>query len=344
MQKLFKNANLINIESGEVKLLDILIEDDKIYAFGKFDVADEIVDLKEDYVLPNFVNVFCDSVAAFEKTYGKGVDEQTKTDIANLLKIKNVLAGAVFNDMSQDNDHFFVTEFAGRGEEELSQLSESAALKKGRLFLKVGQDLEELGSVDKTHQKPLSYVLEDFGFLDRRPIIVGGNCFEKDELELLSQYSCDFCITPHEDGKFGRRATNLVQLRDRFCVGIGSGYAFEIDFFGYMRQILMTQRAMFEDETVICEQEVLKMATSNGSKIMYGNSRQLEIGGAANFIVVRKEVSLYDDIFKSIVWEKSKKDIVMTVLNGEIVQKNGEILMKNLPNYDKIFMKIIEQR
>ena len=155
--------------------------------------------------------------------------------------------------------------------------------------------------------------------------------------------SGDFCITPHEDGKFGRRATNLLQLRDRFCVGIGSGFSFEIDFFGYMRQILMTQRAMFEDQSVISEQEVLKMATSNGIEILQGKRNQLEIGGVANFMVVKKGVSFYDDIFSTLVWEKSKKDVVMTVLNGEIVQKNGEILMNNLPSYDKMLMKIIEK-
>lgn len=344
MQKIFKNANIVNIENGEIRNLDILVENGKICEFDHIEKNCEQVDLKGAYVLPNFVNVFCHSLKAFEKTYGRFANKKLSESAIQLMLVKNLLAGAICNDLVHESNGFMLENVAEKSEKELSDLSESVAQSKKHLFTRVGQTLDELGTIDKIYKKPLSQVLEEFGFLDRKSVVVGGNCFEKDELELLSQYDCDFCLTVSEDGKFGRRPTNLLQLDDRFCVGIGSGYSFEIDFFAYMRQILMTQRGLFEDKNVISEQQLLQMATYNGARILTGEKNQLEVGSFANFMVIKKEISLYNDIFKTLVWEKSKKDVAMTVINGEIVQKNGQILMKNLPSYDKILTKIIENR
>jgi len=352
MQKIFKNAEILNLGTGELKKLDILVKNGKICDIGTLETdgfVGEIVDLCGDYVLPNFVNVFCDSAKAYRETYLS--DESTNLvqmqGVKELMFAKNILTGAIFNDIASQNQtlkKFCIDNFSELEEKQLSKFSNYVAQNQTRLFLKVGQTLDELGTIDKFYKKPLLQVLEDFGFLDRRPVVVGGNCFEKDELELLSQYDCDFCLTVGEDGKFGRRPTNLLQLADKFCVGLGSGYNFEIDFFAFMRQILMSQRGLFEDEGIISEEEVLHIATFNGAQILTGEKNDLSIGKKASFMVVKKTPSLYSDIFKTIVWEKSKKDVVMTVFEGEIVQKNGEILMKNLPQYDKIIEKIIENQ
>ena len=352
MQKLFKNAEIPNLGTGEVKFLDFLVEDGKFVEFGKFDESKfcgEVVDLNGGYVLPNFVNVFCNSAKACEMTYSNldGASSTQCEAIAQLMLAKNILAGAICNDVAVTNvfsPNFEITNIIELTDNDLSNFCNLTAKHQARLFLKVGQSLDELGTIDKQYKKPLSQVLEDFGLLDRKPVIVGGNCFEKDELELLSQYDCDFCLTVGEDGKFGRRPTNVLQIADKFCVGLGSGYNFEIDFFAFMRQILMTQRGLFEDENVISEQEVLQMAIFNGAQILTGERNDIKEGAVANFMVIKNTPTLYDDIFKTLVWEKSKKDVTITVLNGEIVQKNGEIFMKNLPQYDKILEKIVKQK
>lgn len=370
-QKLFKNANKVSLDTGEVELVDILIEGEKILktepAGAIQSTIAEIIDLNGNYVMCPFVNAFCDSKKALEYTYGRQVND-LKVDFLKIkisaekknvveqgapldvmlfgfMQLKNILAGTTavgFNDMNVSNIKLFegkidfkcIENIDKYSETELDLIVEDACKSNKKLYLKVGQSLDELGAIDKIYRKPLSQVLEDFGFLDRKPTIVGGNCLEKDELQLLKDYDCKFVICPSEDGKFGRRFTNIKTLQYLdFSIGIGSGYSFEIDFFAYMRQILMNMRSMFEDKNILSEKDVLKMATKNSA---------IKEGKEANFIVIKKEVSLYDDIFKTLVWEKSKKDVVMTVGLGEILQKNGEILMKNLKEYDIIKMLIRE--
>ena len=340
MQKLFKNATLIDLDKGKGLLNDLLIENGKIIKIGNIKNYNcQCIDLCGDFVLPNFVNVFCDSIKAFEKTYKKHIK---KIDLLqNLMLIKNLLAGAIFFDSSKESCTI-LENVEEKSEKELSYLSDYVAKNKSKLFLKVGLSLQELGTIDNIYKKALSQLLEHFGFLATDPILVGGNCFEKDDFQLFSQYCNNFCLTVGEDGKSGRRPVNLLTLKD-FNVALGSGYSFEIDFFAFMRQILLTQRGLFEDETLFTEQEVLKMATINGAKMLIGKGNDLKVGADANFIVINKGLSLYDDIFKTLVWEKSKKDIKMTILKGEIAQKSGEIVGKNDLNYDIILKEICLQ-
>lgn len=349
MQVIFKNAQLFDIETGWLDYADILTDDDKIAKVGKVGSLSancEVVDLHGDIVMPNFVNAFCSSKRAFEMDYGEFDQSDVKLckDIENLMTIKNLLAGAICNDVSANEKEYLLENVDHLEENELSFISEKVAKDKLRLFVKAGQDLDELGMVDKLYKKPMVQVLEDFGFLDRKPIFVGGNCLEKDDLELLSNYDCDFCLTVGEDGKNGRRPTNLLSLKSfDFNVGLGSGYSFEIDFFAFMRQILMSQRGLFEGKNCISEKEVLSMACNAGAKMLFGEENPIKEGKKANFMVIKNAKSLYDDIFKTLVWEKSKRDVVMTVLNGKILQKNGQILMKNCGNYDTIIMDIQEK-
>lgn len=334
MQTLFKNANLIDISSGITSNVDILVRDQKIESIARgLDEKCEIVDLNGNYVLPGFANVFCDSQKAYAQSSGNWIAQD---NIKEIFDQKNALAGVVFqNDLSYTSATC-LEGISEREEKELSQFSNQVAKDKSLLFLKVGQSLDELGQIDKTYKKPLSQVLEDFGFLDRKPVVVGGNCFEKDELQLFSQYECDFCITPSEDGRMARRPTNLLALKSLdFRVGIGSGYSFEVDFFAFMRQIVLTQRGLFEDVDCISEQEVLKLATINSGDIL-GCDLTVKEGNFANFIVVRHSESIYNNIFKTLIWEKSKQDVLYTIKNGKIIQKNGEILIGLAKNYGKI--------
>ena len=349
MQKIFKNANLVDIENGSVELVDLYVENGIIKDIQNADSdrqeRADIIDLNGDFVLPPFVNAFCHSFNAFEKNYGclDGIDAEMSKYVQYLMIVKNVLAGATFNDLSEKNGFACVLLdcIDERSEQELSELVSLVAQDKSRLFIDAGRTLEELGTIDMQYKKPLSQVLEDFGFLDRAPTIVGGNCFEKDDLELFSQYDCSFCLTPSADGKSGIRPTNLVSLKSKdFCVGIGSGSSFEIDFFAFMRQIIMTQRGLFEDESCIDEKDVFQMATTGGTKMLGIENYGVKKGSLANFIVVSGGRSLYQNPLKTLVWEKSKRDVLMTVFKGEILQKNGEIFMKNLPKYDTIISEI----
>lgn len=344
MQKLFKNAQLVDIENDDIKDVDILIEDGKIVSFEKRnDFFGETIDLEDNFVLPCFVNSFCDSVSAFEKNFSDGVPDDLRGLCGQYLLQQNVFAGAVtVNDISvQKLGSLLLENVQDLEETQLSSICDDCAKRNLKLFMKVGLNLDELGTVDKKFGKMEMEVLEDFGLLDRKAVVVGGNCFEKDEWQILKNYEVPVVLTPIEDGLCGRRLTNLVTLKNMgFEIGVGSGNLTHIDFFEHARHLLMCQRSSYEDKDILSEADVLKIVMQGN---VLGVKNAVEIGAKANFIVVNDKSNTFDSVVEDIVWTKSTKDVLMTVFNGVILQKNGKILMQNLTECDKI-IDVIQQR
>ena len=71
-----------------------------------------------------------------------------------------------------------------------------------------------------------------------------------------------------------------------------------------------------------------------------GFENSLQIGKNATFIVVDARESLYKNVVETLIWERSKKDVLMCVRDGEVLQKNGKIFMKNVPDYDTIIVNL----
>lgn len=398
MSILYKNALLVDFETGDSSKVDILVEENKIVEIASKIKADaEVVDLDGNIVMPAFCNCYFKSGEAFYNSYlnaqnsycnglqsadgeftqniyfgGRTLTVEEKNCVRDFLTYKNLLAGAVyFFDFSNvenlsnvdiislwKNKLNAVTNrqlsmFASAGaletddeeKENFSYIEDIAQLEEKQLdnfcvdlkenvIVKVGQNLEEMGKINsKTKSMPSEYI-ESFGILDNHAIIVGSNCFEKDEISLFSGYDTDFVLLPNDDARSGRRFANLNLLKE-LNLGIGSGSFAEIDFFAFMRQILSYNSFVMESSNLMDERKVLRMATIDGAKIM-GIDSKVKVGNSANFLVLNYKNIFSNDIFKGIIYELSKEDIVYSVVNGKIICKNGVFVMENQAKYDKI--------
>ena len=340
MKTLFKNGFLIDFEKP--LNVDILVKDGVIEKIGDLskEKADKIVDLKGDIVSPAFANCFYRSVEAVKNSYfseDKEFNAKEKEIIKKYMKVKNILSGSLyFQDFSFETPYSFVEKINEKEEKELENISLSL---KDSVFIKIGQSLEEMGEINSNSKKMPSEFLEDFGFLDKKSVIIGGNLFEKDELEIFSSYNSSFVLLPNDDARSGRRYANINSL-NKFHIpfGIGSGDFAEIDFFSFMRQILSFNSFVMENTSLLSPKEAYKIATLIGAKII-GYDAKVSEGNFANFIVLNSKNILNRDIFKGIVFELSKQDVIMTVKEGKILQENGVFVMENGEVYDKIYLE-----
>lgn len=312
---IFKNCNLLNVRTGELVLTDIQTNGDKIEKIGK--IAGDGIDLGGKIVMPGFANCYLNYERASLNSYEKIVDNKE-------LQAKNACAGVCFDYFDMKNVSFL---------ENIEKLSESEFEKacmslKERVFVKIGQNLNEMGEINAIYKKMPSEVLEDFGVLDKKATIVGGNCFEKDELEIFSGYGTSFVLLPNDDARSGRRFININILnRLNIPFGLGSGEYAEVDFFAFMRQLLSFNSFVMENSSLMREQEIILHATLIGAEIL-GFDGEIKEKNYANFIVLSGKTN-YDDIFKSIVYGMSKQNVFMTVKNGKILQQNGVFAMEN---------------
>ena len=312
---IFKNCNLLDLNLGKINLVDIQIEGDKIEKIGK--IKGDGIDLEGKIVMPGFANCYLNYERASINSYGKMIDEKD-------LHAKNICSGVCFDYYDTKNITFL---------EDIDKLSEKMFENvcfnlKDKVFIKFGQNLNEMGNINAIYKQLPSEVLEDFGILDKNAVIVGGNCFEKDELELLGAYNTSFVLLPNDDARSGRRFLNINILnRLNISYGLGSGEYAEVDFFAFMRELLSFNSFVMENSSLMSEQEALLHATLIGAKIL-GFDGEIKEKNYANFIVLSGKTN-YDDIFKSIVYGMSKQNVFMTVKNGKILQQNGVFAMEN---------------
>lgn len=320
---IFKNCNLLDLKLGKTNLVDIQVEGEKIEKIGK--IKGDGIDLEGKIVMPGFANCYHNYERASINSYGKMIDEKD-------LKSKNICSGVCFDYYDTKNITFL---------EDIDKLSEKMFENvcfnlKDKVFIKFGQDLNEMGNINAIYKQLPSEVLEDFGILDKNAVIVGGNCFEKDELELLGAYNTSFVLLPNDDARSGRRFLNINILnRLNISYGLGSGEYAEVDFFAFMRELLSFNSFVMENSSLMSEQEALLHATLIGAKIL-GFDGEIKKGNYANFVVLSGKTN-YDDIFKSIVYGMSKQNVYMTVKNGKILQQNGVFAMEN----KKIMLKYL---
>lgn len=312
---IFKNCNLLDLKLGKTNLVDIQVEGEKIEKIGK--IKGDGVDLEGKIVMPGFANCYHNYERASINSYGKMIDEKD-------LQSKNICSGVCFDYYDTKNITFL---------EDIDKLSEKMFENvcfnlKDKVFIKFGQNLNEMGNINAIYKQLPSEVLEDFGILDKNAVIVGGNCFEKDELELLGAYNTSFVLLPNDDARSGRRFLNINILnRLNISYGLGSGEYAEVDFFAFMRELLSFNSFVMENSSLMSEQEALLHATLIGAKIL-GFDGEIKKGNYANFVVLSGKTN-YDDIFKSIVYGMSKQNVYMTVKNGKILQQNGVFAMEN---------------
>lgn len=312
---IFKNCNLLNLKLGKTNLVDIQVEGEKIEKIGK--IKGDGIDLEGKIVMPGFANCYHNYERASINSYGKMIDEKD-------LQSKNICSGVCFDYYDTKNITFL---------EDIDKLSEKMFENvcfnlKDKVFIKFGQNLNEMGNINAIYKQLPSEVLEDFGILDKNAVIVGGNCFEKDELELFGAYNTSFVLLPNDDARSGRRFLNInILKRLNIPFGLGSGEYAEVDFFAFMRELLSFNSFVMENSSLMSEQQALLHATLIGAKIL-GFDGEIKKGNYANFVVLSGKTN-YDDIFKSIVYGMSKQNVYMTVKNGKILQQNGVFAMEN---------------
>ena len=345
MRTLFKNCRLLDFDHDTFDNVDILVSDEKIERITpniKSNV-ENVVDIKNNLVMPAFSNCFYRSSRAICNSYlekNKDFSNDERKILREFISRKNILAGVTFGYDFEDEIPFqFLEKVGEKSEKELEDIGFNL---KNEIFIKIGQNLKEMGEINSQSKMMPSEYLESFGFFDKKSVIIGGNCFEKDELEIFSNYNTSFVLLPNDDARFGRRFPNLNTLQKYgFPLGLGSGDYAEIDFFAFMRQILSYNSFVMENSGLIHEKEVLKMATIEGAKIL-GLDGSVKENNYANFIVLNFDNSLYQDIYKAIVFGMNKKDVKLTVKNGKILQQNGVFVMENGDDYDKIILQTNE--
>lgn len=185
--------------------------------------------------------------------------------------------------------------------------------------------------IDKYKLSPTK-LFDELGIFD-----YGGGCFhmvhvDDEDIAILKKRAVSVITNPASNMKLASGIAPLNKyINDGIIVAIGTdGPASNncLDMFREMFLATGLQKIYLEDAAALPADEVLKMATINGAKVMGLDGQDtLSVNKKADIIMIdlkQPNMQPINNIVKNIVYSGSKANIKMTMVNGEILYMDGE--------------------
>jgi len=168
------------------------------------------------------------------------------------------------------------------------------------------------------------------------PRLIAAHCVHVSprEIDLMRMNNVGVAHCPVSNAKLGDGIAPLTEfLNAKISLGLGSdGPATNncIDMFQEMKFACLLQRAARCNPTVVKAEDVLKMATINGARLLGMNNEigSLEIGKRADIIVVNFEKPhLYPktNFVSHLVYSAKASDVDTTIVDGKVLMRDRKV-------------------
>lgn len=221
----------------------------------------------------------------------------------------------------------------------LSGISEIVNRRKLPIFTHSSESAREVAEcIKRTGKTPTSW-LDSFGIFEYG----GGNyhCVHMtdDDLAIMKQHSMAVITCPGSNTKL---ASGIARLSDMLELGIPVAIGTDgpasnncLDMFREMFLATGLQKLALNDASALAADEVLRMATVNGSRIMgHPECDTLAKNKLADLIVIdmaQPNMQPLNNIIKNIVYSGSKQNIKLTMVNGKILYEDGQFFIGKEP-------------
>ena len=121
----------------------------------------------------------------------------------------------------------------------------------------------------------------------------------------------------------------------------GQGSGNNLDMFEAMRTACLIQGAIHENDDRIDSKDAIKMATINGAKLLGLDDKigSIEEGKDADLILIDIKPNINhikmipnNDIISNLVYNTDGRDVVTTIVKGNILMENRKILVGDVDN------------
>jgi 5-methylthioadenosine/S-adenosylhomocysteine deaminase len=179
---------------------------------------------------------------------------------------------------------------------------------------------------------PLRY-LDRFGLVDKWLSAV--HCVHMDEgdLDLLQKRGTTVVYNPKSNMKLGSGVAPVPEMLQRgIPVALGNdGSASNdlLDMFEEMRCAVLLQKAVAEDPAAVSAVDAFRMATENGAAACRIDAGTIDPGRLADLAIVnlrKPHLVPVHDIINSLVYCAKASDVDTTIIDGQIVMRERELL------------------
>lgn len=219
--------------------------------------------------------------------------------------------------------------------EELDEFVEFSAKNGLEVATHLSETLTEVGDCIALHKKTPPRYLEDAGFLDRGATLYHCVHMDKDDIAILKDYNASVVTCPSSNLVLGSGICPVnTLLNQNVLVAIGTdGPASNnrIDMFKEMFLVASLQKGILQEPEVLTVDNVLKMATENGAKVLgFNKVGKIEEGFFADIILVNvKGIHNvpHNNLVANLVYSAMPSDVYFTMVNGKVLYENGNLFL-----------------
>jgi 5-methylthioadenosine/S-adenosylhomocysteine deaminase len=233
-----------------------------------------------------------------------------------------------------------------------------AAREEGILYLThLLENQDEIETIQKRYGKRPVQHLYDLGVLDDQTIAVHCNWLTKEDMAIFSDLGVRVSHNPESSMKLAAGIAPVPEMLKRgITVGLGTdGCASnnDMDMFREMDTAAKIHKVTSLNPTVMNAEIVLKMATSDGAKLLGLEERvgSIELGKEADIILVdmnQPHLTPLYNCYSQLVYAARGADVKTSIIGGKIVMKDRQLrtidLNSAIENVRDIAANIIAQK
>lgn len=196
---------------------------------------------------------------------------------------------------------------------------------------------QELEDIKKMHNDEPVNVLKKY-FDGLHLILAHGVKLTDKDIEILKTMDIGISHNPISNLRLGCKIADISKYKENgILVGIGTdgqGSGNNLDMFEAMKMAALLQGGIHEDENRINAEDVIKMASINGAKLLGIDDKvgSIEEGKQADIIIVDIEPNLNNiklvpnnDMISNLVYNTDGKNVETTIVNGEILMEERRL-------------------
>jgi 5-methylthioadenosine/S-adenosylhomocysteine deaminase len=213
----------------------------------------------------------------------------------------------------------------------------------------VSETKEEVAIVRERFGKTPLQHLKDIDILDDRTLAVHCNWLQDSDMDMLHSLNVKVSHNPESSMKLAAGCAPVpILIQKGITVGLGtdgSASNNDLDMMREMGTAAKLHKVIQMDSTVMDAKTVLKMATINGAKALALEDRigSIEPGKFADIIIVdtkKPHLAPMHNYYSQLVYAASGADVKTSIIGGQVVMHNRELLLVDLPSIMQEVRKI----
>ena len=194
------------------------------------------------------------------------------------------------------------------------------------------ETLNEVGTTDMRYNMTPIALLESYGFFDTPCVLAHCVHCDKQDIDIMTNYDISVATNPSSNLILGSGIAPLYSfVKNNINVSIGTDGAASNNNLNMFKEMYLAdnlQAGVLKQPQAITTIDALKMATVRGALALgYEDLGRLEAGYLADMIMIdihKPNMQPLNDVFNNLVNACETNNVIMTMINGKIVYKDGQ--------------------